>query len=148
MEILGIYQFFIKDRLKSGLLRLAKPSSNSFLLPPRKFIMPSRKLRFIMPSRKLKFIMPSRKLRFIMPSKKVRFIMSSLKVKILSRDALSLLSCEGGFPAEAWLFFQHEGIVSGGQYNTSQVTFYYLVPFQCLSNLTWSVCEILLSDSV
>ncbi|GFR67278.1 cathepsin B [Elysia marginata] len=36
--------------------------------------------------------------------------------------------CEGGFPSEAWMFYQHEGIVSGGPYNSSQGCQPYEIP--------------------
>lgn len=36
--------------------------------------------------------------------------------------------CDGGFPAEAWMYFQKDGLVSGGQYNSSQGCQPYLIP--------------------
>ncbi|XP_059168822.1 cathepsin B-like [Physella acuta] len=36
--------------------------------------------------------------------------------------------CDGGFPAEAWNFYQNTGIVSGGQYNSSEGCQPYLIP--------------------
>ena len=30
-------------------------------------------------------------------------------------------SCNGGFPASAWVFYKDTGLVSGGQYNSHQV---------------------------
>ncbi|GFR79707.1 cathepsin B [Elysia marginata] len=36
--------------------------------------------------------------------------------------------CEGGYPPEAWAFYQKEGIVSGGQYNSSEGCQPYQIP--------------------
>lgn len=38
------------------------------------------------------------------------------------------MGCEGGYPAEAWMFYKSEGIVSGGQYNSSQGCQPYEIP--------------------
>ncbi|GFO10329.1 cathepsin b [Plakobranchus ocellatus] len=36
--------------------------------------------------------------------------------------------CSGGYPSEAWAYFQREGIVSGGQYNSSEGCQPYQIP--------------------
>ncbi|XP_005107685.1 cathepsin B [Aplysia californica] len=36
--------------------------------------------------------------------------------------------CDGGFPAEAWMYYQRDGIVSGGPYNSSQGCQPYMIP--------------------
>lgn len=46
--------------------------------------------------------------------------------KVVNEPVATFFRCDGGFPSAAWVYFDRDGIVTGGPYNSSQVIHYDL----------------------
>jgi len=42
--------------------------------------------------------------------------------------------CQGGYPIEAWLYFQRHGLVTGGSYNTTNVILLTILTYTLIHN--------------
>lgn len=59
--------------------------------------------------------------------------------KVINEPVATFFRCDGGFPSAAWVYFDRDGIVTGGPYNSSQVIHYDLAG----SDLTMYIISVL-----